>query len=203
VPWTAAYIDSIGDPACDLRSNIAAESRAKIVYERLIGITDDPGIKEALGFLMTREIAHQKSFEKALFSIENNFPSGKLAGVAPFTDMYVNASQGEGDMEGSWNSGDQWVRVDDLSEALAADSGGDGSATVKLGASDAAALAAMSARLASDPAADRVTGSDLGAGPGAGRTSNGDMGSAESIRAAAKEAKSSTKKQRAKAAKAK
>ena len=34
VPWTAAYIDSIGDPACDLRSNIAAESRAKIVYER-------------------------------------------------------------------------------------------------------------------------------------------------------------------------
>lgn len=31
VPWTAAYVDSIGDPVCDLRSNIAAESRAKIV----------------------------------------------------------------------------------------------------------------------------------------------------------------------------
>lgn len=43
VPWTAACIDSIGDPACDLRSNIAAESRAKIVYERLINCTDDPG----------------------------------------------------------------------------------------------------------------------------------------------------------------
>ncbi len=64
VPWTAAYVDSRGDPSCDLRSNIAAESRAKIVYERLINITDDPGIKDALGFLMTREIAHQKSFEK-------------------------------------------------------------------------------------------------------------------------------------------
>lgn len=35
VPWTAAYIDSIGDPACDLRSNIAADSGAKIDYERL------------------------------------------------------------------------------------------------------------------------------------------------------------------------
>ena len=58
VPWTAAYIDSIGDPTCDLRSNIAAEARAKIVYERLINITDDAGIKDALGFLMTREIAH-------------------------------------------------------------------------------------------------------------------------------------------------
>ncbi|HWL74155.1 MAG TPA: manganese catalase family protein, partial [Burkholderiaceae bacterium] len=57
VPWTAAYVDSRSEPTVDLRSNIAAESRAKIVYERLINITDDPGIKEALGFLMTREIA--------------------------------------------------------------------------------------------------------------------------------------------------
>src|SRR5690606_22189717 len=82
VPWTAAYVDSRGDPTCDLRSNIAAESRAKIIYERLINITDDPGIKDALGFLMTREVAHQKSFEKALYSIKDNFPSGKLPGLA-------------------------------------------------------------------------------------------------------------------------
>src|SRR4051812_14126318 len=64
VPWTAAYVDSIGEPTADLRSNIAAEARAKIVYERLINLTEDPGVREALGFLMTREIAHQKSFEK-------------------------------------------------------------------------------------------------------------------------------------------
>jgi Mn-containing catalase len=125
VPWTAAYVDSRSEPTVDLRSNIAAEARAKIVYERLIGITDDPGIKEALGFLMTREIAHQKSFEKALYSIENNFPSGKLPGVEPYADMYVNTSQGEGDMSGPWNSGAQWRVVDDLNEVLPADAGGD------------------------------------------------------------------------------
>jgi Mn-containing catalase len=45
VPWTAAYVDSRGEPTVDLRSNIATESRAKIVYERLINITDDPGIE--------------------------------------------------------------------------------------------------------------------------------------------------------------
>ncbi|MGE5387647.1 MAG: manganese catalase family protein, partial [Hyphomicrobiales bacterium] len=89
VPWTAAYIDTIGDPACDLRSNIAAESRAKIVYERLINVTDDAGVKEALGFLMTREIAHQKSFEKALYAIEANFPPGKLQGIPEYADLYV------------------------------------------------------------------------------------------------------------------
>src|SRR3954462_6244923 len=102
VPWTAAYIDSIGDPACDLRSNIAAESRAKIIYERLINITDDSGIKDALGFLMTREIAHQKSFEKALYSMEPNFPPGKLPGDERFTNVYFNLSQGDGDTTGPW-----------------------------------------------------------------------------------------------------
>ena len=45
VPWTAAYVDSIGEPTADLRSNIAAEARAKLVYERLITVTDDPGIR--------------------------------------------------------------------------------------------------------------------------------------------------------------
>lgn len=74
VPWSAAYVDTIGEPTADFRSNIAAEARAKIVYERLMNVTDDPGVKEALGFLMTREIAHQLSFEKALHAIQPNFP---------------------------------------------------------------------------------------------------------------------------------
>jgi Mn-containing catalase len=169
VPWTAAYIDSIGDPACDLRSNIAAESRAKIVYERLINITDDPGIKDALGFLMTREIAHQKSFEKALYSMEANFPPGKLPGIEPFADMYVNTSKGEGDVEGPWNSGPQWNRVDDIEDQIPLD-GGDGLASVKLKRQEQAALKAMSKRTLSDPGSDPVTGADLGAGPGAGTT---------------------------------
>src|SRR5690606_33463279 len=41
VPWSAAYIDTIGEPSADLRSNIAAEARAKSIYERLINVTDD------------------------------------------------------------------------------------------------------------------------------------------------------------------
>lgn len=180
VPWTAAYVDSRGDPTCDLRSNIAAESRAKIIYERLINVTDDPGIKDALGFLMTREIAHQKSFEKALYSISDNFPPGKLKGVAPFADMYVNTSQGEGDTSGPWNSGDQWERVDDLDEVMPAGEG-DGSASVKLKRAEQTAAAALVERTMSDPANDMPTGADLGAGPGAGRMSDEDMGQASDI----------------------
>jgi Mn-containing catalase len=55
-------------------------------------VTDDPRIKEAPGFLMTREIAHQKSFEKALHSMQPNFPQGKLPGVPEFTNVYYNMS---------------------------------------------------------------------------------------------------------------
>ena len=168
VPWTAAYVDSRAEPTVDLRSNIAAESRAKIVYERLINITDDPGIKEALGFLMTREIAHQKSFEKALYSIENNFPPGKLPGVEKYANIYVNTSQGEGDMQGPWNSGEQWDRIDDLEQVMPID-GREGNATVELSDEDLTALQQMMTRGKSNPESDPTTGAELGAGPGAGR----------------------------------
>jgi Mn-containing catalase len=180
VPWTAAYVDSRGDPSADLRSNIAAESRAKIVYERLINITDDPGIKDALGFLMTREVAHQKSFEKALYAIEDNFPPGKLPAVEQYANVYVNTSQGDGDMTGPWNAGSQWDRIDDLSLTMPID-GGAGTATVGLDHSEAKAVDKLASRTLSDPTADPMTGADLGAGPGAGRTSTGDLGGAPSI----------------------
>ena len=170
VPWTAAYIDTIGDPTADLRSNIAAESRAKIVYERLINLTDDPGVREALGFLMTREVAHQKSFEKALYAIEPNFPAGKLPGDPRFTDTYFNMSQGNGEQRGPWNQGDQWNYVTDRNQQMAVD-GGDGTATVELSAAEAATLERLATRTQSDPTVDPVTGADLGAGPGAGATS--------------------------------
>jgi Mn-containing catalase len=191
VPWSGAYVDSRGDPAVDLRSNIAAESRAKIVYERLINITDDPGIKDALGFLMTREVAHQKSFEKALYAIKDNFPPGKLPGLTPFADMYVNTSQGLGDVEGPWNTGEQWERVDDITAAIPLD-GGDGIATVDLGDGDQAIVAALAKRTRSDPAANPTTGADLGAGPGAGRMSDEDMGGANDMPDAIRQAEAMT-----------
>ena len=162
VPFSAAYIDTIGEPTADLRSNIAAEARAKIVYERLISLTDDPGVKEALGFLMTREIAHQKSFEKALYSIEPNFPPGKQPGDPRFANVYYNMSQGDGDLRGSWNQGDQWDFVSDRDKQSAVN-GGDGTAQVTLPNADVDVLQQMAARTLSDPSAEPLTGAELGA----------------------------------------
>jgi len=161
VPWTAAYVDTIGEPTADMRSNIAAEARAKIVYERLMNVTDDPGVKEALGFLMTREIAHQLSFEKALHSIQPNFPQGKLPGMPEFTNVYFNMSQGTESMRGPWNQGDDWEFVEDPTPAV---DGGDGLATVQLDSADEVLLENMKMRTMSDPNSEPVTGADLGSG---------------------------------------
>jgi len=167
-PWSGAYVDTIGEPTADLRSNIAAEARAKIIYERLINITADPGIKEALGFLMTREVAHQKSFEKALYAIEPNFPPGKMPGVPEFTDKYYHLSTGDGEtITASWNSGPQWEMVDDIEEMAAVD-GGDGTASVKLDRASEQLINAAAARTVSRLDANPITGADLGAGPGSG-----------------------------------
>jgi Mn-containing catalase len=167
VPWSAAYIDSIGDPTCDLRSNIAAEARAKIIYERLINCTPDVGVRDALTFLMTREIAHQKSFEKALYSIEPNFPTGKLPGDPRFTDKYFDMSQGDGNATGPWNHGPQWEVVSDRNQQAAVD-GGDGNAQTTLTTQQKRAVEQLAARTKSATNVDPVTGADLGAGPGAG-----------------------------------
>ncbi|SCC18484.1 Mn-containing catalase [Kosakonia oryzendophytica] len=160
VPWTAAYIDTIGEVTADLRSNIAAEARAKIIYERLINVTDDPGVKDALGFLMTREAAHQLSFEKALYSIRNNFPPGKLPPVEQYTHVYYNMSEGD-DPRGSWNSDEHFEYVAHPQPAV---DGGDGLATVTLSKEQEALVKAMAKRTQSDPAVDPLTGAELGSG---------------------------------------
>ena len=157
-PWTAAYIDSIGDPTCDLRSNIAAEARAKIVYERLINVTDDPGVKDALGFLMTREVAHQKSFEKALYPIRPNFPPGKLPPIEQYAHNYYNMSEGD-DVRGSWNSDDNFDYVADPQPAV---DGGDGLPSVTLSPDEQGDIDALAARTASDPLIDPITGAEAG-----------------------------------------
>ena len=101
-PWTADYLKITGDLAVDLRSNIAAEARAKIVYERLINFTDDAGTKEALQFLMTREITHMRAFSAALETMEKPpFSIGLIAPTPGLVDEFFNDSTGEEEEEES------------------------------------------------------------------------------------------------------
>jgi len=116
-PWTADYLKITGELDVDLRSNIAAEARAKIVYERLINFTDDKGTIDALQFLMTREITHMKAFILALDSMKKNpLEIGKIPPSPGLVNQYFNDSTGKGDygdddMRGPWNQGGDWAYV--------------------------------------------------------------------------------------------
>jgi Mn-containing catalase len=117
-PWTAAYVNSNGDLTVDLRSDMAAESRAKIVYEYLTKFTDDPYVHDTLRFLMTREVAHYQMFHAALETIQPNFPMGVLQSDPRYSNKYFNMSTG-GDVRGPWNEGqspdmgEDWVYIED------------------------------------------------------------------------------------------
>jgi Mn-containing catalase len=132
VSWTADYLKISGQLEVDLRSNIAAEARAKITYERLINFCDDAGTKDALMFLMTREIAHMKSFGLALESMGlDPLEVGKIPPDQRFVNKYFNDStgvgpEGETDSRGSWNRGGSWEYEE--SPALATMGGSNGGA---------------------------------------------------------------------------
>jgi len=117
-PWTADYLKITGELDVDLRSNIAAEARAKIVYERLINFSDDAGTKDALQFLMTREITHMKAFTAALESMgKPRFMIGLIPPTPVLVDQFFNDSTGAGedgeiDARGPWNEGGDWERVE-------------------------------------------------------------------------------------------
>lgn len=118
-PWSGTFINANGDLTVDLRSDIAAESRAKIVYEYLMKFTDDPAVRETLGFLMTREIAHFQMFSAALETIRPNFPPGVLQGDPRYSHTYFNMSNGAeargpwNQGQGPWGKGEHWAYVAD------------------------------------------------------------------------------------------
>ncbi|MEA4826975.1 manganese catalase family protein [Clostridium sp. JNZ J1-5] len=77
IPWTASYIQSIGDPITDLHEDMAAEQKAKTTYEHLIKLADDADVKDVLKFLWAREIVHFQRFGEALVSVQDHMASKK------------------------------------------------------------------------------------------------------------------------------
>ena len=123
--WTADYLKVTGELDVDLRSNIAAEARAKIVYERLINFCDDSGTKDALQFLMTREITHLKAFMAALESMgKDPLVIGEIPPTPGIVEQFFNDSTGKAngdvDARGPWNQGKDVNFVEALAQPIAA-----------------------------------------------------------------------------------
>jgi Mn-containing catalase len=103
--WTAAYINEGGDVVRDLRADIGAEAGARQTYEELIKLAPDPGTKDTLHFLLTREISHTQMFMKALESL-GKLTDPLFGNIPPDStvDLYFNLSTNGKDERGPWNS---------------------------------------------------------------------------------------------------
>jgi spore coat protein JC len=82
VPWSSAYIQSIGDPITDLHDDLAAEQKARTTYEHLMNLTDDQDVLDVLRFLRQREVTHFQRFGEALDNIHD--------GVGMSKDFYMS-----------------------------------------------------------------------------------------------------------------
>ncbi|NLI58868.1 MAG: manganese catalase family protein [Clostridium sp.] len=89
--WTAAYVNATGDLAADILSNIAAEQRAKVVYEYLYRQINDKGVRETIDFLLNREEAHNTMFREAFNKIQDT-GSLKDWGITKDSKLYFNLS---------------------------------------------------------------------------------------------------------------
>lgn len=90
-PWTANYVNVTGDICADLLSNIAAEQRAKVVYEYLYRQINDKEVRNTIDFLLNREEAHNALFREALNRVKDE-GSNKDFGVTEDSKLYFDLS---------------------------------------------------------------------------------------------------------------
>jgi spore coat protein JC len=65
-PWTAATMQVKGDPIADLTEDLAAEQKARVTYDNILRLSDDPDVNNVIKFLREREVVHFQRFGEAL-----------------------------------------------------------------------------------------------------------------------------------------
>lgn len=112
-PWTGRYIIASGNLLADFRANLNAESQGRLQAVRLWEITDDPGVKDMLSFLIARDTMHQNQWMAAIAELEaDGLERTPVPSAFPqrlekreFSYQYWNLSAGVESAEGGWAAG--------------------------------------------------------------------------------------------------
>lgn len=86
VPTDMKYIGVKGDVIADLNEDLAAEQKARVTYDNLLRLTDDPDVQDPLKYLREREIVHYQRFGDALRIAQDNMNSKNFYAVNPSFD---------------------------------------------------------------------------------------------------------------------
>ena len=85
-PWNAASIAVTGDTIGDLNEDLAAEQKARVTYDNILRLVDDPDIIEPIKFLREREIVHYQRFGEGLRLVTDKLDSKNYYACTPSFD---------------------------------------------------------------------------------------------------------------------
>jgi Mn-containing catalase len=112
-PWTAGYIVASGNLLADFRFNVTAESQGRLQVCRLYNMTQDPGVRDMLSFLIARDTMHQNQWLAAIKELEEegldqtpvpaNFPQELEKHEVAY--QFIDASEGSESRQGRWAKG--------------------------------------------------------------------------------------------------
>ena len=85
-PWSAAGMQSTGDPLADLTEDLAAEQKARLTYDNILRLSDDPDVNDVIRFLREREIVHFQRFGEAIELVKSRLNQKNVSLINPAFD---------------------------------------------------------------------------------------------------------------------
>lgn len=86
-PWSAASLQVKGDPMADLTEDLAAEQKARVTYDNILRLSDDPDVNDVIKFLREREIVHFQRFGEAIQLLREKLNQKNVYSINPAFDM--------------------------------------------------------------------------------------------------------------------
>lgn len=86
-PWSAASMQVKGDPMADLTEDLAAEQKARVTYDNILRLSDDPDVNDVIKFLREREIVHFQRFGEAIQLLREKLNQKNVYAINPSFDI--------------------------------------------------------------------------------------------------------------------
>ena len=85
-PFSAETLSVSGDPIADLNEDLAAEQKARLTYDNILRLTDDPDVRDVIKFLREREIVHYQRFGECLNRVQGQLNQKNIYAFNPNFD---------------------------------------------------------------------------------------------------------------------
>ena len=86
-PWTAATMQVKGDPIADLTEDMGAEQKARVTYDNILRLSDDPDVNDVIKFLREREVVHFQRFGESMELLRQKLNPKNVYFMNPAMDM--------------------------------------------------------------------------------------------------------------------